>query len=239
MAALSVVAYVLALGLYIVTTAPPAEGGAAVLEHVQDHRTAYIVKQVLWVAPNLPMMLVLLALAAALARIDRTLALVAGVISVLAWAIGFAWPTTGEGSLAMVVLSDKYADATTDAERSTYVAGAELLIALNDLPAVILGVLQTIGILLFALLMLRSTFPRGLAWLGVATGGIGIIVEALRPLIGWAYATYGVLLFVWLTWLAFELWKVGKSADLTPAATRFRTPGAGGRSGSVTSPAPD
>jgi hypothetical protein len=183
------------------------------LEHVRDHRTAYLVKQLLWVVPNLPMMLVLLALAVALARVDRTVALVAGVISVLAWAIGFAWPTTGEGSLAMVVLSDKFADATSDAERSAYVAGAELLIALNDLPAVILGVLQTIGIFLLALLMLRSAFPRRLAWLGVATGAIGVVAEALRPLIGWAYATYGLLLFAWLIWLALELWKIGTGPD--------------------------
>ena len=58
------------------------------------------------------------------------------------WAISFAWPTTGDGSLAMVLLSDRYADAGTASERASMVAGADLLTALNDMPAVI-GVLQT------------------------------------------------------------------------------------------------
>ena len=41
--------------------------------------------------------------------------------------------------------------------------------------------------------------PTGLAWLGVATGAIGIVSELLRPVLGGAYALYGLLLFLWLT----------------------------------------
>jgi hypothetical protein len=177
-AGLAVVLYVVALILFVVTPAPPppASGGAAMLEHVVSNRSAYVVKQVLWVAPNLLMMVVVLAIAAA------------------SWAVSFAWPTTGEGSLAMVVLSDRYAEAATDAERVATVAGAGLLLALNDLPAVVLGVLQTLGILLLAALMTRGVFPRGLAWLGGVTGAIGIVAEALRPWLGWAYTVYGLLL---------------------------------------------
>ncbi len=72
-------------------------------------------------------------------------------------------------------------------------AGAELLLALNDLPAIVLGVLQTLGILLLAVLMTRGVFPKGLAWLGVATGAIGIAAEVFRPWLGWAYAVYGLV----------------------------------------------
>ena len=89
------------------------------------------------------------------------MAAIAGLILVASWAVSFAWPTTGEGSLAMVLLSDKYAAATTEGARAAFVAGAEVWIALNDGPAVI-GVLQTVGILLISLLMLRGGFPRGL-----------------------------------------------------------------------------
>jgi hypothetical protein len=192
-AGLAVVLYVVALILFVVTPAPPppASGGAAMLEHVVSNRSAYVVKQVLWVAPNLLMMVVVLAIAAA------------------SWAVSFAWPTTGEGSLAMVVLSDRYAEAATDAERVATVAGAGLLLALNDLPAVVLGVLQTLGILLLAALMTRGVFPRGLAWLGGVTGAIGIVAEALRPWLGWAYAVYGLLLFGWLIWVAVALGRLG------------------------------
>jgi hypothetical protein len=210
-AGLAVVLYVVALILYVVTPTPPlpASGGAAMLEHVVSNRSAYVVKQVLWVAPNLLMMVVVLAIAVALAQVNKSFALTAGVIAVASWAVSFAWPTTGEGSLAMVVLSDRYAEAATDAERVATVAGAELLLALNDLPAVVLGVLQTLGILLLAALMTRGVFPKGLAWLGGVTGAIGIVAEALRPWLGWAYAVYGLLLFGWLIWVAVALGRLG------------------------------
>jgi hypothetical protein len=191
-----------------VTTAPPTSGGAALLEYVTRHRTGYIVRQLLWLVPNLFLMVVFLALTVALRRQGKSFAAVAGLIAVASWAVAFAWPTTGDGSLAMVVLSDRYADATTPAAKASYIAGAEVLSALNDVPAVI-GVLQTLGLLLVALLMLRGVFAKPLAWLGVATGAIGIVSEVLRPVLGWAYALYGVLLFVWLAWVGLAVWRLG------------------------------
>jgi hypothetical protein len=131
------------------------------LEYVDAHRTIYIVRQLLWLVPSLLLIVVFLALAVALRHLGRSFAAIAGLIAVASWAVSFAWPTTGDGSLAMVLLSDKYAAATTAVERTPFVAGAEVLIALNDVPAVI-GVLQTFGILLMSLLMLRGRFQGGL-----------------------------------------------------------------------------
>jgi hypothetical protein len=217
-AGIAVVLYVVALILFIVTPMPPspASGGAAMLEHIVANRSAYVVKQILWVAPNLLMMVVVLAIAVALTPINKGYALAAGVIAVASWAVSFAWPTTGEGSLAMVVLGDRYAAATTASEQAALVAGAELLLTLNDLPAVVLGVLQTLGILLLAAMMTRGVFPRGLAWLGVVTGAIGIVAEALRPWLGWGYAVYGLLLFGWLIWVAIALGRLGAQTAQPP-----------------------
>lgn len=206
-AAATVCLYVAALVLVAVMDAPPESGGAAMLEYVDAHRTGYIARQLLWTTPNLFLMVVFLALAVALRGHGRGLTALAGLVAVSSWAVGLAWPTSGDGSLAMVLLSDRYADAASAADRASYVAGAEVLDALNDVPAVI-GVLQTLGLLLVSLLMLRGTFPRGLAWLGVVTGVVGIASEALRPVLGAAYAAYGLLLFAWLAWVAVALWRL-------------------------------
>ncbi|MFE6508765.1 hypothetical protein ACFVDI_03240 [Nocardioides sp. NPDC057767] len=206
-AGLAVVLYVAALVIFAVVAPPPTSGGAAMLEYVDAHRTVYIVRQVLWLAPSLLLMVVFLALAVALRHLDKSFAAIAGMISVASWAVSSAWPTTGDGSLAMVLLSDEYAAATTSAAQAPFVAGAEVLIALNDVPAVI-GVLQTLGLLLISLLMLKAESWRGLAWLGVSTGVVGVLSEVLRPVLGWAYALYGVLLFVWLIWTAIALWRL-------------------------------
>jgi hypothetical protein len=215
---LALILYLAALVIFVITTAPPTVGGAAILEYVNAHRTIYIIRQVLWLAPSLLLMVVALALAVSLYPSGKSAATIAGVIAISSWAVSFGWPTTGEGSLAMVVLSDRYLTATTDAERAHYVAGAEVLQALND-TQVVIGVLQTLGILLLSALMLRGVFPTGLAWLGVATGGIGIISEALRPMLGWAYAVYGLLLFGWLIWVAVALWRLG-AQKAQPTVTR-------------------
>jgi hypothetical protein len=214
-AGIAVILYLAALVLFAATTAPPTSGGAKMLEYVDAHRTIYIVRQLLWLLPSLFLMVVFLALAVAVRHQSKSFAAIAGLIAVASWALSFAWPTTGDGSLAMVLLADKYAAATTTAGRAPFVAGAEVLIALNDVPAQI-GVLQTLGILLISLLMLRGPFPRGLAWLGVAAGAVGVVSEVLRPVLGWAYALYGVILFVWLVWIAFALWRFATEA---PQAT--------------------
>ena len=116
-------------------------------------------------------MVVFLALAVALRHLGKGFAAIAGLIAVASWAVSFAWPTTGDGSLAMVLLSDKYAAAGTVAERAPFVAGTEVLIALNDVPAVIGG-----------------------------------------RCCGWVYALHGLLLFVWLIWIAFALWRLQPGA---------------------------
>jgi hypothetical protein len=209
-AGLAVILYVAALVIFVVTPAPPlsTSGGAATLDYVAGERGIYIIRQLLWLMPSLLLMVVVLALTVALSPLNKSFATIAGVIAITSWAVSFGWPTTGEGSLAMVVLSDRYSAATADVERAVFVAGAEVLLALND-AQVVIGVLQTLGILLLSRLMLRGVFPTGLAWLGMATGGIGIITEALRPLLGWAYAVYGLLLFSWLIWVAVAFWRLG------------------------------
>ena len=210
-AGLAVALYVAALVVFAFAAATPAAGGEGMLEYVDAHRTIYIARQLMWLVPSLLLMVVFLALAIALSHLDKSFALIAGVVSVASWAVSFAWPTTGDGSLAMVVLSDKYAAGTTAVDQAPFVAGAEVLIALNDVPAVI-GALQTLGIVLISLLMLKGVTWRGLAWFGVVTGGVGFVSEVLRPVLGWAYAFYGVLLFVWLIWTGFALWRLAAEA---------------------------
>jgi hypothetical protein len=64
-AGLAVISHVAALVIVASTSQPPTSGGAQMLEYVDAHRTVYIVRQLLWLAPSLPLMVVFLALAAA------------------------------------------------------------------------------------------------------------------------------------------------------------------------------
>lgn len=215
-AGLAVLLYVVALVLVFASDLAPTSGGADMLAYIDGHRALYITKQVLWLLPSLLLMIVFLALTVSLMPVDRSWSLIAGTIGVASWAGTYAWPTSGEGSFVLLMLSDHYAGATSETERAALVASAETMIAYNDAPAA-LGVMQALGVLLISLVMLHGVFPRGLAWLGVATGAVGIVCEALRPWLGVVYSTYGLLLFAWMIWMTLALWRHANAPEGTAA----------------------
>lgn len=198
--------YLVAVVLVFTTPPLPLNGGADVLEYVAANRTTYMVKQVLWLAPSFLAMLVFLALYAALKDLDRSLAAIGGVVGVAGWALSFAWPTTDDGGPALVYLSDQYV-AAGEAQRAAFVAAAEAFIALNNLPSA-LGVLQTLGVLIISIAMLKGIFPRAVAYLGMLTGTLGTVSEALRPVMGIGYALYGVLIVIWFGVIGWGLYRL-------------------------------
>jgi len=79
--------------------------------------------------------------------------------------------------------------------------------------------------------MLSGGVPRGVAYLGIVTGTLGVVGEALRTVLGSAYAVYGVLLLVWLVavgWVLLRAARGGGTADATarsPGVTARGSPG--------------
>lgn len=200
---LFVVLLVLALVLDFAAP-PPVDGGAETLEFIARNKGIYIAEQLLWMVPNILPVLVFLALFAALAPLDKSLALLATVIGALSWALILAVPVTSRGSLVLVYLSDRYAGADDDAARLRYSTAAEAIVAENNTPAVV-GVLSALGILLISVVMLKGVLPRTLAWLGIATGGLGVVAESLRHAVPEFYWGYGVLMWAWFVAIGIAL----------------------------------
>jgi carboxylesterase type B len=50
--------------------------------------------------------------------------------------------------------------------------------------------------------------PERSCLVGAVTGVTGVAATAFRPWLGWAYALYGLLLFVWLIGVAIALWRL-------------------------------
>ena len=207
---LATAAYIVALVLDFTVPAAPESGGAAMLEYIAAHRTVYMLEQVLWLAPSVLLMVVFLALWVAVKDLNRSYAAIGGVLGIASWAITLAYPATGGGAPALVYLSDRYMAAATAAERGAFAAAAEGFIAQNTIPTAI-GVLETIAILILALVMLKGVFHRGVAYLGIATGAAGIVSESLKPVLGAGYIVYGLLLFVWLVAIGWELYRLGST----------------------------
>ena len=98
---------------------------------------------------------------------------------------------------------------------------AEAVVAENNTPAVV-GILSALGILLISVVMLKGVLPRALAWLGIATGGLGVIAEVLRHAVPEFYLGYGLLLWVWFVAVGIALVRLARrtprsGAGATPA----------------------
>jgi len=101
------------------------------------------------------------------------------VVGGSAWALTLGIPTTTTGPPALVYLSDQFMATADPARRAAFATAAETLIAQNR-TTVVVGPLTTVGLLIVSIVMLKGVFPKAVAYLGVATGVLGISAEALR-----------------------------------------------------------
>ena len=105
-------------------------------------------------------------------------------------------------------LSDQYVAATTDTQHTALATAAEGLIAAANAVAAA-GILTAIGILIISLVMLKGVFHKGVAYVGIITGTLGIMSEALRPILGPGYLVYGILLPIWFIAVGWKLYRLG------------------------------
>lgn len=206
-ALLAALIYIAALVVLVVTPPVPAAGGDAILQYIAAHRSVYILEQVLWLAPSVLLVVTFLALFVALMDVNRSYAAIGGVLGIASWALTLIYPATGGGAPALVYLSDHYMAAADAIQRAAFAAAAEGFVAQNVTP-VAAGILEPIGILIMSLVMLRGVFSRSLAYLGIATGAIGIVSESLRPVLGVGYIFYGLLLLVWFIAIGWGLYRL-------------------------------
>jgi len=190
------VAYLIIIPLYASVGAPPT-GGQAWLTYLNGKTTVWWAILGLSILTDVLFVPVAFSLYLALKKVNRNVMLVAiafvGVFVVLDLAV------TWSNYAALITLSGNYAAATNDAQRAAYVAAANYPSAVlaSPLERVYSIVDLSFGILLISLVMLKGIFRKSTAYVGVATGVLGIV-----SLVGWSvtiilnavFATLWVLL---------------------------------------------
>ena len=192
------------VALIIVAPIPPEEG-SALLAYIDSHTVVYLVELVCFVGLSVPALVVFVALAVALKDVNKSWAAIGGLFGVASETVALALgssPQSLHGGL--VLLSHSYTAARTDAERAGLASAADALIAATNAVSGA-GILTAAAILVLSLIMRAGAFGAVVATLGVVTGGVGVLSEALRPVIGPAYFLYGLLL---PTWFALVGWKL-------------------------------
>ena len=220
-AALLLMVYSLATMVQLVVLGSQPSSAAQAFDLLQHHRAVALLRLDLPTIAILPFYyLLFLGLFAALRRTSYTSALLSTLLAFVGVTLVLATPT----ALSMVPLSDKFAAATSDAERSQLLAVGEALLATDiwhSTGAIVGGILIESGAILISLVMLRgNVFTTLTAWLGIVMHGLDLahIVGGLfLPVAGVVLmAIAGPLYPIWLILIGLRLLKLAKNNHPEP-----------------------
>jgi hypothetical protein len=205
------VGYIATIPLYAYVGAPPT-GGEAWLTYAAGKTNVWWAIFGLSVITDFLFVPVAFALYLALKGVNRGAMLVAtafvGLFVVLDLAV------TWSHYAVLIALTGDYAAATTEAQRAAYVAAANLAAAVLTFSLAVYSILvPSLGILMVGLVMLRGgVFGKGIAYLGVVTGVLGIISVAGPLLVSALSATIivtSLLTTVWVLLVGYRLLRLG------------------------------
>ncbi len=161
--------------------------------------------------------LMFLGLYAALRRANRSYMTLAAALGFLGIAIYFA----SNQAFSMLSLSDQYAAATTDAQRSMLLAAGQALLAISNTgvfgQTAMSFLLVTLAGLIISAVMLRSgIFSKATAYVGILANGFGLgypIGLALAPkmlaIVVISLSASACFLVVWYVQIARRLFQLG------------------------------
>jgi hypothetical protein len=206
------VAYILIIALYVRIGAPPS-GVEARLAYLAGNTTAWWAILGISVLTDFLFVPVALSLYIALKEVNRDVMLLAtacvAVFIVLDLAI------TWTNYAVLITLSSKYANAASEAQRAAVItaAGYPSVVLESSLLFVYNTLVLAVGILMTGFVMLNGIFRKSTAYLGLATGILGVLsvvgpvfVSALRVTIIFT----SVLTTVWVLFVGHRLYRLGR-----------------------------
>ena len=206
--------YIIITVLYVMGGALPS-GGEEWLKHIAKHTLEWKAILGFSVLTDFLFVFVLWSLYWALKEINRNATLAGigfvGLFVVLDLAV--TWPNYS----SLISLSTKYAIATNDTQRMAFVAAANYAYGVlsSSLFAVYAILVPALGISIIGLVMLKGTFSKVTAYLGVVTGILGII-SVVGPFfltaLGMVAIITSVLTTVWVLFVGFKLLKLSKQS---------------------------
>ena len=194
---------------------PPLAGGAIDWFMLfQNNRLIGLIDlDLLLVADNVLLVAILLALYIALRRASESIMTTAAALGL----VGVVLFITSNPAIEMLSLSDRYVAATTDAERATFVAAGQAMLASWQGTSFHVGyILSSLAGIAIPLAMLRSTvFSKATAYLGFLANAIGL--GLYLPSIGLFLALGSVaFLELWYILLARRFFQLGQAGSQEP-----------------------
>jgi len=206
-------AYIIIIGLYVPIGAPPG-GAEAKLAYLAANTAVWWGILGLSVLTDFLLVPVALALYRTLKGINRNAMLLATACMGLFIVLDLALTWTNYA--ALIPLSGAYAVAVNDAQRAVFVTAAiypsavlesSLLFVYNTLTL-------SVGILITALVMLQGIFSKGTAYLGLATGILGIVAVVgsfFTSSLGVTIILASLLTTAWVLFVGYKLYRLDRA----------------------------
>jgi hypothetical protein len=152
-----------------------------------------------------------------------------GPQAVFATALAFVGATlwfAKQSAFSMVYLSDRYAAAATEVERSEIVAAAEAILASDvwhTTGTLVGGILLFGGAIIISIAMLRNPlFGKVAGWSGILANGLDLLHVLVNLVLPGSpgdilMAVAGPAYLVWFILLGYRLLQLGRSPTATPA----------------------
>lgn len=213
LAAISIaIGYAVIVALYVPMGAPP-HGAEARLAYIGAHPAAWWAILALSVLTDLLFLPLALALHQVLKAYGREVMMMA-VLSIALFVI-LDLALTWTNYAVLIQLSGRYTSAGSEAAKAAVVATAEYptLVVESNLLFFYNTFTLAIGILLAGAVMRRGAFGKTAAYLGIATGVLGII-SVVGPVfvnaLGAAIVLTSILTAVWALVTGVRLWALGR-----------------------------
>lgn len=200
--------YLVITVLYSLTGLVPTDTGEAWLTYLQGRTAAWWGIVGLSALTDILFFPVVAALSVALKAVDRNLTLAGAGLLALFAILDLA--VTQIGFAGLIVLSGDCAAAVTDTERVAAIAAAGFPVSVfrsGLFAAYVIGI-PALGILLLSLAMRAGAFSRVTAYIGLATGALGlvtVIAGQVWPEAGYLAIITSVLALVWVLLVGWRL----------------------------------
>jgi hypothetical protein len=204
------IGYIVIVALYVPMGAPP-HGAEARLAYIAGNTAVWWTILWLSVVTDLLFLPVAMSLYAALKQFHRNAMLLAAVC--MALFVGLDLAITWTNYAALITLSGRYSQASGEAQRAAVIAAAEYpsVVVESNLLFVYNTLVLGVGILIAAFVMLKGAFSKSTAYMGLATGILGI-VSVVGPVFVSALSVTiivtSVLTTVWLLFVGYRLCKL-------------------------------
>lgn len=192
--------------VFIISPPPSTVMGWFTLFH-NNRLFGLIDMDLLLVANNVLLVPIFLALYVSLRRVNESFMAIGTALGFVGLALYIASNTV----FSMLSLSNQYAAATTDAQRSLFLASGQAMLAIHNGAAFHVSyVIGSIALIIISAVMLRSnTFSKATAYLGILANAIAL--GFYLPTIGLYISVFSVLfLEIWYILLARRLFHLAR-----------------------------